>query len=147
MRNLEMFSLASLARRIILLAQIKSMVIVHNIQKQPYFCADCQKPALPHGKAGSDCRQTLSGEKSLAEFFASEGEKSIQSVFSGDMRLGKNTSQPANVRASPASECAAAGCIPSVGKAFGLCRRLETRLCVKPQSLVFIGAGRCSNPS
>ena len=25
-------------------------------------------------------------------------------------------------RAYPASECAAAGCIPSIGKAFGLCR-------------------------
>jgi len=56
---------------------------------------------------------------SLAEFFASEGEKSLKSVFSGDMRLGKNSSQPANVRASHGSECAAAGCSFFARKASG----------------------------
>ena len=47
----------------------------------------------------ADCRQTPK-RKSLAEFFASQREKSFKSVFSGDMRLGKNTSQPASVRAA-----------------------------------------------
>ena len=37
--------------------------------------------------------------KSLAEFFASQREKSVKSVFSGDMCLGKNSSQPESVRA------------------------------------------------
>ena len=47
------------------------------------------------------------------------------SVFSGGVYLGKNTSQPASVRASPVCECAKQAAIPSVGKAFRLCRQLE----------------------
>ena len=43
-------------------------------------------------------QEPLSLSKSLAEF-APAGAKKLKSVFSGDMRVGKNTHRPANVRA------------------------------------------------
>ena len=60
-------------------------------------------------------------QKSLAEFRARRRE-SGQIVFSEDMCLGKNTSQPANVRKTRQRRvlsCAAAGCNSFVKK--GLC--------------------------
>ena len=80
----------------------------------------------------SDCRQREVIERQdrwfrgLAEFFASQGEKSVKSVFCGGVYLAKHTSQPASVRASPASECAQQAATPSVGKARWLCRQIET---------------------
>ena len=79
----------------------------------------------------SDCRQREVIERQdrwfrgLAEFFASQGEKSVKSVFCGGVYLAKHTSQPASVRASPASECAQQAATPSVGKARWLCRQIE----------------------
>ena len=49
------------------------------------------------GKGCSACQKGIA-QKSLAEFAAAAANK-IRSVFSGDMRVGKNTHRPANVRA------------------------------------------------
>ena len=78
--------------------------------------------------------------KSLAEF-APAGAKIFQSVFSGDMRLGKNTSQPASVRASPARECAQRAAIPLQTKALGLCLQFELPFCIRKGSFFLDGGG------
>ena len=90
---------------------------------------------LQRGRGGairgcSDCRQREVIERQdrwfrgLAEFFASKGEQSVKSVFCGGVYLAKHTSQPASVRASPASECAQQAATPSVGKARWHCRQI-----------------------
>ena len=72
-------------------------------------------------------------------FFASQGEKSIQSVFSEGVYLGKNTSRPASVRASPASECARQGAAPLSAKPFGFVDSLSGAADPAPQSaFVFV---------
>ena len=67
-------------------------------------------------KVVSMCRQSGKPKKASQSFSPRKAKKKVQSVFSEDMRLGKNTSQPASVRASPASECAQRAAILLVDK-------------------------------
>ena len=78
---------------------------------------------------GSACQTLLSGESlslladrclqsSLAEF-ASADAKKVRSVFCGGVYLAKDTSHPASVRASHASECAQQGAAFMLAKSFG----------------------------
>ena len=101
---------------------------------------------LPSGSGAPDCRQTLSKQKASQSFSPRTAKNQSKSVFSGDMCLGKNSSQPANVRASHGSECAAAGCNPSVGKAFWLCRQLEQGSKHCPVFLYLLSLGKCYDP-
>ena len=57
-------------------------------------------------------------QSSLAEF-ASADAKKVRSVFCGGVYLAKDTSHPASVRASHASECAQQGAAFMLAKSFG----------------------------
>ena len=82
-------------------------------QAKPSFISSFKKnaPVRPFNVWTSSAR-----EKASQSFSPRKAKKKVQSVFSEDMRLGKNSSQPASVRASPARECAQRAAILLVDK-------------------------------
>ena len=67
--------------------------------RDPANQSACRHPPAKEKKRALLCGSSLCPNR-LAEF-APAGAKKIESVFPGDMRLGKNSSRPANVRAPP----------------------------------------------